>query len=360
MGTVLNRRDFLKLSANWCSAIALTSLGLPTFPTPTPNATIPQADGDYAAIGLGRITAEKIRIYAAPDFAADHLGSLARDQVVWLFSTPGAPAWYLVGAGGGLTGYIHTAYVQRVEGSHTNTLIENIPPGGILGEVSVPFTPTFRYTRQEGWQPLYRLYYQSLHWITALEQSPDGEPCYRLHDHYIEADYHASARHIRPIFPNEYSPIHPEVPPDEKRIQVSISQQTLTAFEGSHVVLHCPISSGVEQRSPLKEGQISTETPIGSFRIQTKLPSRHMGNGELTSDLLAYELPGVPWTMVFHETGVALHSAFWHNNFGVRMSHGCVNLHYREARWLFRWSNPIYTGADYYVREAGTRVVVLE
>jgi len=33
-----------------------------------------------------------------------------------------------------------------------------------------------------------------------------------------------------------------------------------------------------------------------------------------------------------------LHGAYWHDNFGQRMSHGCVNLPPSEAKWLYEWS----------------------
>lgn len=56
-----------------------------------------------------------------------------------------------------------------------------------------------------------------------------------------------------------------------------------------------------------------------------------------------YILPGVPWTMFFiYETGVAFHGTFWHNNFGVPMSHGCVNMRNEDAKWLFRWVTPSF------------------
>lgn len=42
------------------------------------------------------------------------------------------------------------------------------------------------------------------------------------------------------------------------------------------------------------------------------------------------------------ETGVAFHGAYWHNNFGLQMSHGCVNMRPKDAKWLFRWSYPIF------------------
>ncbi len=72
-----------------------------------------------------------------------------------------------------------------------------------------------------------------------------------------------------------------------------------------------------------------------------------MGDGNLTSDIEAYELPGVPWTSFFEpETGVAFHGTYWHNNFGIPMSHGCVNMRTHEAKWLFRWATPVSSPTD--------------
>ncbi len=85
------------------------------------------------------------------------------------------------------------------------------------------------------------------------------------------------------------------------------------------------VSTGMQSEAPSPNG-IPTETPLGHFRVQTKMPSRHMGDGAVTDDVEAYELPGVPWVCFFHKDGIALHGTYWHNNFGRRMSHGCVNL----------------------------------
>ena len=30
--------------------------------------------------------------------------------------------------------------------------------------------------------------------------------------------------------------------------------------------------------------------------------------------------------------------AYWHNSFGIPMSHGCVNVEPTEAGWLFGWA----------------------
>jgi lipoprotein-anchoring transpeptidase ErfK/SrfK len=91
------------------------------------------------------------------------------------------------------------------------------------------------------------------------------------------------------------------------------------------------------------EGMIKTDTPTGEYRIQVKMPSKHMGDGNLTSDIEAYELPGVPWVCFFQlEHGVATHGTYWHTNYGTFMSRGCVNMRSEEAKWLFRWTTPVY------------------
>jgi lipoprotein-anchoring transpeptidase ErfK/SrfK len=54
-----------------------------------------------------------------------------------------------------------------------------------------------------------------------------------------------------------------------------------------------------------------------------------------------YDLPGIGWTTLFSGNGVAIHATFWHNNFGVPMSHGCVNAKPEDAKWIFRWTSPI-------------------
>jgi lipoprotein-anchoring transpeptidase ErfK/SrfK len=44
--------------------------------------------------------------------------------------------------------------------------------------------------------------------------------------------------------------------------------------------------------------------------------------------------------MYFTGRGHAIHGAYWHNNFGAVMSHGCINLPVEFSEWLYRWSHP--------------------
>jgi lipoprotein-anchoring transpeptidase ErfK/SrfK len=37
--------------------------------------------------------------------------------------------------------------------------------------------------------------------------------------------------------------------------------------------------------------------------------------------------------------GYAIHGAYWHNNFGTPVSHGCVNMRVEEAKALYEWAS---------------------
>jgi lipoprotein-anchoring transpeptidase ErfK/SrfK len=105
-------------------------------------------------------------------------------------------------------------------------------------------------------------------------------------------------------------------------------------------------------------GEIPWRTPTGSFNITSKMPSKRMGDDPITSDVSGYVLPGVPWVCFFHETGVALHGTYWHNNYGIPMSHGCVNMRSEEAKWIFRWTTPQAPVDKRETRGLGTRIFV--
>ena len=79
------------------------------------------------------------------------------------------------------------------------------------------------------------------------------------------------------------------------------------------------------------------ETPPGEHRVARKYISLQMSGGTTGA---GYDLPGIGWTSIFATGGVAIHSTFWHNNYGDPMSHGCVNVSPQDAKWIFRWNMP--------------------
>ncbi len=116
--------------------------------------------------------------------------------------------------------------------------------------------------------------------------------------------------------------------PGERWIDVDLDSQILVAYEGELPVYATMISSGGRE----------TPTETGEYRMWLKESESDM-NGLNGED--PYSVATVPWTQFFSpEKGLALHAAYWHDQFGVRRSHGCINLAPRDARWLYFWSDP--------------------
>lgn len=336
----ISRRDFLKISA-----LATGSLAFNPF---TPYLS------EFNDASLARVTIRSVSVHTQPSDDSRIVGQWFRDDLVNIYdevigSGPAYnPVWYRVWGG-----YIHRARMQKVK-ILLNKPVEDIPEKGILGEVTVPYSQSLRFANGSGWKPLYRLYQESVHWVVGLDEGPDGQPWYRLMDELLDITYHVPASHLRLVPPEEVTPISPQVPFEQKRIEVSLSMQTLTAFEYNQPVFTTKISSGIPSNRVGSNG-IPTTTPSGRFNVTVKMPSKHMGDGNLAADIEAYELPGVPWTTFFTTQGHAFHGTYWHDNFGVPMSRGCVNMRTEEAKWLFRWTLPAASYDDIHPRSFDRR-----
>ncbi|MDP9470044.1 MAG: L,D-transpeptidase, partial [Chloroflexota bacterium] len=116
--------------------------------------------------------------------------------------------------------------------------------------------------------------------------------------------------------------------PGAKRIEVSISKQTLTAYQGDTVILTSLVSTGITPN----------DTERGKFHVRIKYEKQDMqgftnGTGEVLGfgedappGTMPYGVKDVPNVMYINFDAEALHGAYWHDNFGTPMSHGCINL----------------------------------
>lgn len=120
---------------------------------------------------------------------------------------------------------------------------------------------------------------------------------------------------------------------DTKWIEVDLSEQRLYMKENGANVNSFFVSTG--KWSP---------TPEGEWRIWIKLTSTRMVGGSKALGTY-YNLPNVPYTM-YYDRGYGIHGAYWHNNFGNPMSHGCTNMKPEEAKIVFDFA------------QVGTRVIV--
>ncbi|MCI0609877.1 MAG: L,D-transpeptidase, partial [Anaerolineae bacterium] len=339
----LSRRDFLKLGG--------LSLGTLAF-SPSLQSLIGFDDSN-----LVRVATTSVSVYRKPTDQSSIVSTWYRDELLHVYGEVIAdepvhnPVWYRVWGG-----YVHRARLQRVKTLFNETLPALEAGLPRLVEATVPFTQPWRTSKAYGWQQLgFRLYYGSVHWVEAIEPGPTGDPWYRVYDDLTGFPYHINPLHVRPIPLDELTPITPDVPIQDKRIEVNLTMQSLTAIEYDKEVFKTTISSGLPNGPRGKDG-LSTKTPQGEFRILDKMPAKHMGNGNLFASIDDYELPGVPWTCFFTTQGHAFHGTYWHENFGVPMSRGCVNMRTEDAKWLFRWALPKHELGKSFNRGFGTLV----
>lgn len=360
----LSRRDFLKLSAlslasvSWPVRFALSTLALSEFP---------QAER------LGRVTGGMIEVKARPDADSQSVGVLYEDSVVvWLREVVGKniyrtnQRWVETP-----NGYLWSPYLQPVQN------LPNLPVKGLsetsLGpgmwvEVSIPYvdlfldnppprSPALKDRAKLGLPP--RLYYSQIVWVDQIKMDGQGNVLYRVNEKYgTYGDVlWGAAEAFRPLTSEEMAPISPEV--EEKRVVVDLTYQTLSCYEGKTEVFFTRISSGAKWDASGNPVDVWA-TPMGNFPIWRKLISLHMSGGTTGG---GWDLSGVGWVSLFVGSGVAIHSTFWHNNYGEPMSRGCVNARPEDSKWVFRWTVPKvnYDPGDLVIpMPGGTKVEVIE
>jgi lipoprotein-anchoring transpeptidase ErfK/SrfK len=151
----------------------------------------------------------------------------------------------------------------------------------------------------------------------------------------------------------------------EKWIDISIENQVLIAWQGKTPLYATLVSTG---QDGMGDPMTTKSTIRGTFRIRDKHVTTTMdsngrsaeGGGPAPGAAAAapaeteheegygktvrrgqgtFELRDVPWVQYF-AAGFALHTAYWHDVFGIARSHGCINLSPIDGHWLFGFSDP--------------------
>lgn len=338
----LSRRDFLKLVGGTAGYLALRP-----FSRVLPLPEFPQSER------LGRLTAT-LDLTSAPRADYPSIGRLYPDTVVpWLRETVAQSndpqvinqRWVETPQG-----YLYSAYIQPVQ-NRPNVPLQAIPAGqnGFWAEVTVPYVdfvlenavPSSPWLKNAIDLRLpTRLYYSQVMWIDQIRVSEvTGNIIYRVNERYGSYGdvFWAEGAAFRPLTAEEIAPLSPQVDPAQKRIVANLTYQTISCYEGQSEVYFCKTSSG---RKVDAQGNETTtwSTPLGDgHRTWRKMISVHMAGGTVDA---GWDTPGVSWCVFFSGNGVAIHSTFWHNNFGTARSHGCLNVLPEDAKWIFRWTTP--------------------
>ncbi|MCJ7694297.1 MAG: L,D-transpeptidase [Anaerolineaceae bacterium] len=332
---MISRRKFIKLTG-----LAMGALIFPKWSSDIlqPQQQIPSAER------LGRICAgeagAQFEVKSEPYWNAPSTGIVWRDEVVeWKRDVVAKQLdynrynqkWVETPKG-----YIYGAYVQPVKNIVNQPLTEFplLPNGerGLWVEISapvvdlIPATTPSSYWIRETLKP--RIYYSQIFWAYDI-RNMDGKTEYLLMEKYgaVPDNYWVDATTCRPITTDEIAPINPDN--GDKKIKVDLNYQTLSCYEGNREVYFCEVSSG-----GIVDGKWLT--PRGVHTIWRKMISTHMS----ASGVFGFDAPGIGWTTLFDPNGAAIHSAYWHNNFGTALSHGCLNCRPDDAKWIWRWTLP--------------------
>ncbi len=332
------RRDFLKFLSTASLAAALPlGTGLHK----------PDEINLLAGLDLGRVCFWDILVYKEPSVRSGVSAFLKYDDIIRLSElivaddTMGKPrGWYKLDD----EQFVEAGWIQRVR-FQRNTPVKKIPEGGCLGELTVPMIDVYQAPSKG--KTFRRYYYSATFWVVEVCEDDLGSPWYALLDDVSGQKYWVPAYSIRMVTPDELTPLSPHLALEEKHIELDLTEQKVRAFEKGQQVFETVVSTGLYRGS----------TPLGNFETKRKRPTRRMVNApELDNH---YDLPGVPWVSYFTADGVAFHGAYWHANWGQRMSNGCINMLSDDAKWIYRWCDPsVPFDKLYYEEQHGTRVVV--
>jgi lipoprotein-anchoring transpeptidase ErfK/SrfK len=113
----------------------------------------------------------------------------------------------------------------------------------------------------------------------------------------------------------------------DRWISVNLSEQYLVAYENNLPIYAALVSTGKETGWATGSGIFTVFHKDESFSLFSPDPNI-VGN---------YLIQDVPF-ILYYQGSFAVHGAYWHDNFGLPNSHGCVNLSLTDAEWLFNWA----------------------
>jgi hypothetical protein len=107
-------------------------------------------------------------------------------------------------------------------------------------------------------------------------------------------------------------------------VAVDLYEQTLVAYENDTMIFATLVASGLP----------GFNTNEGIFQVWGRRLNGPMSGAEGQPDY--YHLENVPYALYF-DGNISLHGTYWHDGFGYRRSHGCVNLSISDAHWMYDW-----------------------
>ncbi len=280
------------------------------------------------------MTANRLNVRAQPGVSANNP---AIDQVtlgtvveIWAEQSSAGAIWYRIGPGADRDRWVHSGYVTVLPATRSAvadplaraavSIAANRDPGPVslpLGWVTA--NPVLNVRSQPGTSGGTVDQVNKYDRLPILEsRTVAGAAWHRIgQDRWVSGGHVGVARH---------RPRPSTIGANERWVSVCLSEQTVVAYEGDTPVYACLAGTGMP----------GTPTVQGTFRTYWRVASRRMTGGT-PGTAGYYYIEEVSWTCYFYG-GYALHTAYWQDQFGTRLSHGCVNMSPYDAWWIFQWS----------------------
>ncbi len=321
------------LLASCGAAPALPPTATPTFlpsptptetATPTPTATVPPTlppepawyqllDESYTVLEYryGLVTNPKARVYATLNDAVKQTGNFGY--------LPNVPAYVSVVGEAERDGKTYyTVYYGWMDAAEVQLLAPSTFRGLLLTR-SVDF---------------------HFGWVLTDVQSVNADGQAVRDYHRYEVIHEVPSQTQNPgyiaVGPNEWLPEEAialtgsQVPADAgantcRFIYVDLAEQTLRVYNECKLVFATLVSTGKQPGW----------TFPGRFAILHKFP--YIQLTPPAGSISVYYLEGVPHFMTY-SGDLGFHAAYWHDDFGAPVSHGCINLSPADAKWLYEWA----------------------
>ena len=123
------------------------------------------------------------------------------------------------------------------------------------------------------------------------------------------------------------------VRPGQKWLDVSLANQTITAYDGTKPIYATLVSTG---RDTLGDPATAAATPRGTFRVKTKHITRALDPKEVQN---GFDVADAPWVLELDQ-GTSLAAAYWSDVAGEASTQHDVLMSPIDARRLWSWADP--------------------
>jgi hypothetical protein len=250
-------------------------------------------------------------------------------------SPVGSRGDWIPGYADGYAGWVSSDFLKEPPKLQTIATADWNPAiwqGAALGETNVRAAPTTKS------QVVDVLQYGDPLTVTAWVK---GEEVFEGADEWAQVGPHRFiyARNVGRNAPVLPPPLPDDAPTDGLWIDVHLTQQLMTAYNGRDPV-HVAVTT---------TGMAGWETPTGLYAINNRVANETMTSGAIGAEHY-YKLQDVLFTQYFTERGHAIHFAWWRTpeTIGRPGSHGCLNLLLDDSRFFWDWAD---IGLPVYIRQ---------